>query len=222
VITLEAMGLAEAQELTDFYIAVLGEYSGCYYKGTKRNDGKTNAEVVGYLAEGNNRSEEPIKRDLRTFSDKVAGMLGEAWKQVIENVANSMVKKSGGFKKAYASKAGWERAKIASARAWKAAGMAVLEEMSRRHKEQLTADAQGNESPADLVGVAYAMARQKKYGVNPYAVYIATGQLQEDLQPEAGRIALTKGGESMSRLNAAAEVASLGKAIGGMIKGSLK
>lgn len=216
------MGLAEAQELTDFYIAAIGEYSGCYYKGTRRTDGKTNAEIVGYLAEGNNRSEEPIKRDLRTFSDKVAGMLGEAWKQVIENVANSMIKKAGGFKKAYAKKSATDRAAIASARAWKAAGMAVLEEMSRRHKEQLTADEQGNESPADLVGVAYAMAREKKYGVNPYRVYVATGQLQEDLQPEAGRISLTKGGTSAGRDAMAAEVASLGKAIGGMIKGALK
>jgi hypothetical protein len=201
------MGLAEAQELTDFMVAALAEYSGIYYRGSTREDSSLkNADVMTYLAENY------PSRNLRPLSDAMAQMLGEGWKQEIDNAAQSMCKKGGGLKKAYNKKAAYERAKIAAARAWKACGKAYLEELSRRIMGQITADDDGSESAADPVSDAYAATRESKYGIPRDRVYVATGQLLADLSPSVpGPMVLTKGEAAEGRAETRRNIRALAK-----------
>lgn len=193
MITIEAMGLEKAQALGDFLIAAIAEYSGCFYRGATREDGQaTNGEIVTHLAAGG--------RNLRPLSPEAARKLGDIWKAEVEKAAQSFLNSQGEMKAAYARKESWERAKIASARAWRAAGQAVLAIMDRRRKQQLTASDGGAESTAKHVGDDYAEQRKRKYGVSEDKVYVATGQLMEDLSPDAeGRITLVKGAGASGR-----------------------
>lgn len=223
--TLESMGLAEAQEACEELRTALAEYSGCYYRGTTRADGKRNAQVVTWLAEQEPRADGMGgRRDLRTMSDNAAAELGQQFTQEMLKAMTSMYKKKGGLKKAYAAKPDYARAKIQAARAWRVVGKNYLGKMWQRLQSQLSADDEGKETSAPAVELGYAVNRQKKYGVGIDRVYMATGDLFEDLSPEDGRIALVKGGAAIGRAEFAAEVASAGRAIAGAfgIHGPLK
>jgi len=218
MITMEAMGLTEAQGVTDFMMTAIGEYSGCFYRGTTRFpdlEGKvlTNAEVVSQLAQGITFDGEPNpskRRDLKTMSDSDAARFGAIWREkIVAACEDFQSKQTGQLKKVYQKMPVVQLAKIASARAWREAGQAVLAKMKSRQANQLSADGSGAESPAPHVSESYAKWRLKQYGVSEDRVYIATGQLMEDLSPDVpGRIQLVKGVSAVGRDEAAANVES--------------
>lgn len=226
MISLEAMGLENAQELTDFMNAAIGEFSGCFYRGaTREPDPKTgailtNAEVVESL------KNHPKRRDLKTFSDQQAAGLGSEWKEAIVAAADSFVsQQTGQLKKPYQKMKAIQMAKIASARSWRQVGQSVLAIMKRRQREQLAASADGSESAAAKVSPGYAKWRERQYGVSQDRVYIATGQLMEDLSPDVpGRIALMKGQAALDTATANANVraaVSEVQAIAGLGRGKM-
>lgn len=209
MITIEAMGLTEAQGVTDFMLTALGEYSGCFYRGTTREpdeDGivKTNAEVVQEL------KDHPKNRDLKTFNDADAARFGAVWREAIVEATNDFqAQNGGGLKKVYQKMPVEQLAKTAANRAWRKAGQAVLARMKDRLDKQLSAYNTGSESPAALVSPGYARWRQEKYGIPEGVVYKATGQLTEDLSPDVpGRISLVKGVAAVGRAEAAANIQS--------------
>jgi hypothetical protein len=199
MITLEAMGLDNAQALTEFYLAALAEYSGCHYGGTTRSDGLRNTEVLDRLANPDPRPSDGkvCKRDLRPFSDSVAAELGEVWKRIVEDRAERIASAKPGSK--ITTMDARQQAKAASAAAWRAAGLAVQSRMQQRAQDQLSADDSGQESAAEPVSDWYAKQRKARYGVDEGAIYKASGQLLEDLSPNAGRIVLDRGLSNLAK-----------------------
>lgn len=179
MISIEAMGLDKAEAEAEYYKAAIAAYSGCHYRGSTRDDGKANALIVRYLADGG--------REIREFSDKVAAEFGEAWKSEVERRVNRMAP-------AESVAQARQKARANSAAGWRKAARLVMERLSRRVNTGMDADAQGNDKAADKVDPNYAKSRQAKYGIPEEAVLKASGQLLDDVNPtHVGAIVLDRG-----------------------------
>lgn len=188
MITIEAIGLEGAAAQIDYLQNAIKAYSGCYYRGSSRQDaGGTNAKVLGYLADND------PPRDLKTLSDENAEVIGDAWKGEVEKQLNMMAENAAaGGKAAKLSTGGVARA--ASGAGMRAAGKVVLRMLRERIVQNLSADDSGNLSPAAPVSEAYAAQRERKYGVARNEVYKATGALLADMDPaNTGQIVLVPG-----------------------------
>jgi hypothetical protein len=169
-----ATGLNAAEMVTRFVAICGATKAGADYVGADRDDGRTMAEVVAYLAKGG--------RSLyASDADQTAG---------IEAFADELVRQMDRID---------DRTSIGDIERYAKAGIVgglrkgsklLAERMVHRLETQSTTSG----APASKVTTAYAKQRERKHGVAASAVYVASRQLADRLLNGAIKIRFESSG----------------------------
>jgi hypothetical protein len=165
--------------------------AGADFLDTPRSDSEhSNSDIVDFLAEGNSRSDNPKKRDIRATeedSQKAAEMLADELVRQLNRAPRGESSPDVLMKKAKQGLAGGLRK----------GALHIAGVMLDRVKTGTTNDG----SPAEEVSGPYGRWRQVKYGVNPSSVFVASGQLGNALLQKRIKIRFNTG--KMSRVMSA-------------------
>jgi len=163
-----AKGLEGAQAVTQMLAILAAAEAGADWLTDPRSDSKnSNAEIVQFLANGNTRGSRQAKRDIRTTSEENTKMAEIFMDEFVRQL--NMVKHTQSTAAARIE----SRAKAATIGGLRKAALFRARIMLDHIKNRTVAGGGG----AEPVTEAYGKQRERKYGVSPKSVYVASGQL---------------------------------------------
>lgn len=164
---IQGMDAAQAQLSVLEAIATAGIGISYAFSGG-RDDGKSNEDILNYLAEGNTRSANIKRRDIRS-SPADAEKMGELFIEQVDKQLERVGK---------TTKSGKEVTKEQAARAGAAAGlMAAAIYYQGLLSDRLEGQVDNAGNSLELVDEDYAEQRFREYGVSKDTVGYRTGQL---------------------------------------------
>jgi hypothetical protein len=176
---MQATGLEGAKAVTQMVAILAAGEAGADYVDTPRTGEHTNAEIIEFLAEGNSRSSNPKKRPIYLDDSelqKQAEMFSDEFVRHLNQIKDLQVAPQELVQR---------KAKAGTIAALRKAALYQASVWARNLKRGTVTGG----AAAEKVSDAYAAYRQKRYGVNPGVVFIASRQLGNAILADAkGRI----------------------------------
>jgi hypothetical protein len=170
MIQMDAIGLDKALAQLKALGGFIGMVKGAeFYGRTRRDSGKNNADVLDWLTEGGRDIQKMGSKEM----DRAAKALAKEAERRLQHLPTGISQK---------------RAVEILAAAYRDAGKEILEILTERIKKEITSD--GNQ--AKKVTPEYAAERRRKYGVPDSAVFKATGQLLDNVNPSNNNVSRIK------------------------------